>query len=277
MSTPRFTAPPAGTLTRLLRRAHAAGRVLEAVSLLTAASRFTPAFATPADLPSPPRRLLVSEGTALPVLICVPSFLVGSGPHQFVRLATAFQERSRTSALVLPGFDRDGQVPATWGAAVEALSAAVLTAAAGSPYVLMGHSIGGVVAHAVAAHLESLGSRASGVVLVDTIDPSPARHDTSLEWAMGAVLDRDADGLVVTDEGLLAMGAWLRVFEEWRPVDVAAPVLQVSAELPIAPGSPVWSAWDVADAVVRVEADHFSVLEEHAGTAAKLIEAWLPR
>jgi hypothetical protein len=35
-------------------------------------------------------------------------------------------------------------------------------------------------------------------------------------------------------------------------------------------------AWDVADTVVSVTADHFSILDEHAPMTAKLIEAWLP-
>ncbi|HEX2132319.1 MAG TPA: alpha/beta fold hydrolase [Actinophytocola sp.] len=254
------------TLTRLLRHAHETGRLLDAIPMLATGSRFLP---TSRSEP-PPRAVLVSDGDARPQLVCVPSFLAGSGPHQFVRLATAFARRARTSALVLPGFDRDGRVPATWTAALDALAAAVRASLGGAPYVLVGHSIGGVVAHTLASHLERQGYPTAGVVMVDTLEPDSARRDAMLEWALGSVLDRDPDGLAVTDDTLLAMGAYLRLFPDWRPVRPSVPVLQVAAT-----DSP-WPAWDVADTVTPVAADHFSVLEEQAATTAKAIETWLP-
>ncbi|MCT2583670.1 alpha/beta fold hydrolase [Actinophytocola gossypii] len=262
-----ITTSPA-PLTRLLRRANDAGQLLDALPMLTIGSRFLPAFRSPGELPGPPRGVLVSDGHARPQLICVPSFLGGSGPHQFVRLATAFARRARTSALVLPGFDRDGSVPATWTAALDALASAVRATAGGEPYVLVGHSIGGVVAHTLASHLERQGHPAAGVVLVDTLAPDPARQDAMLEWAMGTVLDRDPNGIAVNDDVLLAMGAYLRIFADWRPAEPSVPVLQVAADSP-------WPPWDVADTVTRVAAGHFSVLEEHAGLTAAAIETWL--
>jgi pimeloyl-ACP methyl ester carboxylesterase len=255
-------------LARLLRRADNAGQLLDALPMLTIGSRFLPTFRSAGELPGPPRGVLVSDGHARPQLICVPSFLAGSGPHQFVRLATAFARRARTSALVLPGFERDGSVPATWTAALDALAAAVRATAGGEPYVLVGHSIGGVVAHSLASHLDGQGHPAAGVVLIDTLEPDPARQDAMLEWAMGSVLGRDPEGIAVNDDALLAMGAYLRIFEDWRLADPRVPVLQVAAESP-------WPAWGVADTVVSVAANHFSVLEEHAGLAATAIETWL--
>ena len=260
-----------GSLTRLLRQAHDAGRLPDALPMLTTGSRFIPAFRSATELTGPPRRVLVSEGNARPQLIYVPSFLAGSGPHQFVRLATAFDRRARTSALVLPGFDRDSPVPATWTAALDALAATVHLVAGGGPYVLVGHSIGGVVAHALAGRMARTGQPAArGVVLIDTFDPSPARQDAMLDWAMGSVLDRDPDGVIVNDDNLLAMGAYLRIFQDWQHTHATVPVLQVSAS-----ASP-WPAWQVADTVTPVAADHFSVLEEHAGVTAEAIERWLP-
>ena len=61
------------------------------------------------------------------------------------------------SALTLPGFD--GPIAATWPAMVDALADATLRAAGGSPFVLVGYSIGGVLAQAVAASLQAAGIR----------------------------------------------------------------------------------------------------------------------
>lgn len=268
-----FTAAPPGTMTTLLRRAHGSRRLAEAVPVLQAASRFLPSFHSADDLPVPPRRVLVSDGDATPALVFVPSFLAGSGPHQFARLAAAFEQRPRAAALVLPGFDRDASVPATWEAALDALALAVRTTDA--PYVLVGHSIGGVVAHALAQRLEDSGSAAAGVVLIDTLDPDPDLRGVMLDWALGSVLDRDGEGMAVNDANLLAMGAYLRILEDRSPVEGRTPTLQVRAELPHGRAE-VWPAWDVADSVVSLPADHFSVLEEQAAMTAKLIASWLP-
>jgi thioesterase domain-containing protein len=264
MTTPRTAA----TLTRLLMHANETGRLLDAVPLLTNGSRFVPAFQH-AGLTKAPRHVLVSDGLARPQVICVPSFLAGSGAHQFVRLATAFAPRRRVSGVVLPGFDRGSPVPATWDAALEALAMAVRSAAGGEPFVLVGHSIGGVVAWSLAARLAA--NHLAGVVLVDTLVPDSDRQDVMLEWALGSVLDRDPGGLVVTDDSLLAMGAYLRIFQEWQRERPPVPVLQVRAD-----ASP-WPAWNVADTTTPVVGDHFSVLEEHAGMTAKVIEEWLSR
>jgi pimeloyl-ACP methyl ester carboxylesterase len=254
------------TLTRLLRHANENGQLLDAIPLLTTGSRFIPTF--PVELTG--RHVLVSDGHTEPQLICVPSFLAGSGAHQFVRLATAFVPRVRVSALVPPGFDRGAAVPASWAAALDALAAAVRDIADGEPYVLVGHSIGGVVACSLATRLAAT-EPAAGVVLVDTLAPDPARQDTMLEWALANVLDRDPGGLVINDDSLLAMGAYLRIFQECEQDRPAAPVLQVSAT------AGPWPAWDIADTTAAVAADHFSVLEEHAAMTAKVIETWLPR
>jgi polyketide synthase 7 len=260
----------ATSVTRLLRHANETGQLLEAIPLLTTGSRFVPAFRSAAELARPPRHVLISDGHARPRLICVPSFLAGSGAHQFVRLATAFAPRRQVSGLVLPGFDQGSPVPATWDAALDALATAAHEVAGDEPFVLVGHSIGGVVAWSLAARLAAT-DRVAGVVLVDTLAPDPARQDAMLEWALGNVLDRDPSGLVITDESLLAMGAYLRVFQQWQREHPPVPVLQVSAE-----ASP-WPAWDVADTTTPVAADHFSVLEERADLTATAIEAWLAR
>ncbi|HEV3360748.1 MAG TPA: alpha/beta fold hydrolase [Pseudonocardiaceae bacterium] len=272
---PEPVVQPAGTLTNLVRHAHRADALADTIPLLGAASRFRPSFTATRDRGEGPGSLLVAEGTRAPVLVCVPSFLAGSGPHQFARFAAAFTDgpsvrRPRVSALTLPGFD--GPIAATWPAMVDALADATLRAAGGSPFVLVGYSIGGVLAHAVAASLQAAGNPAAGIAMIDTFDPEPAELRAEVfSWAMGQILDRDHELIVINDDNLIAMGSYLRLFDDWRPEPVAAPTLLVEAT----ERGARWPRWSIAQRRVAVPGDHFSLMEQHADLSAIAVQDWL--
>ncbi|WP_432589816.1 alpha/beta fold hydrolase [Streptomyces sp. HD1123-B1] len=268
-----------GTLTVLLRRAHVENAIPEAVPMVMAASRFRPTFSSTAERGGAPGAVLAAEGAASPAVICVPSFLAGSGPHQFARLASEFSPRLRTSALIMPGFGKSPLLPASWTVAIEALSDATVTAAAGEPFFLVGHSVGGLVAQAVAERLERGGHPARGVVMVDTYDIDVrSEREALFVWAMSEILDRDPTGLVVNDNNLMAMGCYLRLYDEWSPGRCGAPTLAVratAADTPLKlPVDPVWKAADTDESVL---ADHFSILEDKAATTARVIGDWFTR
>ncbi|KUJ69191.1 hypothetical protein ACZ90_12635 [Streptomyces albus subsp. albus] len=265
-----------GTFTALLRVAHDRGELADAVPLLTAAAAWRPSFTAAAELAEPPETMLISDGPAEPAVICVPSFLAGSGPHQFARFAAGFTRRRLVRALTLPGLGSSPLLPAGPEAAFEALADAVVRASAGSPALLVGHSIGGALAHAVAARLERRGHPVSGVVLIDTFEPEPAQRSRVFAWAMGSVLDRDHAYVDVNEAGVLAMGGYLRLFEGWAADGLGARSLLLAAkEGPPAAEAGGWSLWRAADTVVPVPGDHFSLLEEHAGHTARMVEEWL--
>ncbi len=267
---PEPVARQAGTLTNLVRHAHRAGALADTIALLGTASRFRPSFTTTRDRGETPGSLLVAEGARTPVLVCVPSFLAGSGPHQFARFAACLTRRPRVSALILPGFD--GPIAASWPIMVDALADATLHAASGSPFVLVGYSIGGVLAHAVAASLQARGNPAAGIAMIDTFDPEPAELRAEVfSWAMGQILDRDHELIVINDDNLIAMGSYLRLFDDWRPEQVSAPTLLVEAT----DGGVRWPRWSVANRVVPVSGDHFSLMEQHADLTAAAVQDWL--
>ncbi|MGV9787389.1 type I polyketide synthase [Streptomyces sp. NPDC003435] len=259
----------------LLRAAHARGELPYAVPRLRQAAAGLPSLAgRPA---SPPRPVLLSDGPAEPAVVCVPSFLAGSGPHQFARFAAGFRHRLRMSALALPGIGADsGPVPGTWGTALDTLADAALATASGAPVLLAGHSIGGALAHAVAARLERDGHEVAGVVLIDTYEPEPGQQSAVFGWAMGHILSGDETSAVVDAAAVLAMGGYLRLFDDWTADPLAAPALLLAAERgPDAPDSGAWRLWQAADTVARVPGDHFSLLEEHAADTARTVEDWL--
>ena len=250
-----------GTITSLLRNAHDRGALAEVVPVLTEASRFRPTHPGRADT------TLISGGSREPTLVCVPSFLAGSGPHMFARVAAALEPRQRVVSLTLPGFGKGAPLPETWDAALDAMAEAVHRAAVGNPVVLVGHSIGGVIAHDLAARVDPL-----GVVMIDTFEVDGTDRAAVFEWAMGLILERDRDSVIVNDDNVLAMGAYLRLFPQRRPRRHTTPSAMIRAER-AAP----WPTWAVADDTVTVPGDHFSVLEDDADACAAALRTWLDR
>ncbi|WP_024804896.1 type I polyketide synthase [Nocardia sp. BMG51109] len=261
------------TLSALVRRADMADDLVGAATMLAAAARYQPTFDTTEGLPHSRFAHLVSEGTE-PVLICVPSFLAGSGPHQFARLATSFAPRPRAFALTLPGFAAATAQPSSWPVAIDALAETIGATCGDAPFVLLGHSIGGVLAHSVTEHLERIGRPPRGLVMIDTFDPEPGGRNDTFSWAMRQILARDPDGVVVTDANLLAMANYLRLFDEWKPASITTPSLAVNAARAVDPTAP-HRHWTASDDEVDIDADHFSILEQHAPHAAAAIERWL--
>jgi hypothetical protein len=109
--------------------------------------------------------------------------------------------------------------------------------------------------------------------MIDTFEPDLAQQASLFEWAMGEILDRDPDGTVVSDDSLIPMGAYLRLINEWEPGSPVAPTLLIKAG-----SQPGWAGarpWSIAETVVTVPADHFSILEGAAALTAGAVQTWL--
>jgi acyl transferase domain-containing protein/thioesterase domain-containing protein len=236
---------PDTPLTTMLTTAHANGNLREVITTLGEATRGFPA--------TDAREVLVADGPEPPTLVCFSSFLAGSGPYQFARLAASFQPRHRVLALTPAS-------PSTWDSTVAALAERVPRSA-----LLVGHSIGGVLAHSVAAALTRAGRPPAGLVLIDTFDPDPGGLPDMFAWAMGAILDR----VVVTEDGVRVMGGFLRVFGERREEHVATRTVLLRAK------GHDWPAWRITPDVRELPGDHFSVMDEHAEQTAQAIQNWL--
>jgi len=92
------------------------------------------------------------------------------------------------------------------------------------------------------------------------------------------MLEREGAYVALSDARLTAMGAYLRLFGEWAPEEIAAPILLVRATEPL-PGfssDREWrSSWSSAHTVADAPGDHFTIMEEHADTTAEAVESWL--
>jgi thioesterase domain-containing protein len=143
--------------------------------------------------------------------------------------------------------------------------------------VLVGYSMGGVLAHSVASLLEDAGAAPTGVVMIDTPSPEDqAATDRVFALVMTEILGRDPDGLI-DDGSWLAMGTYLRLLAEFRPTRIAAPTLLIRAGTPFGPAGEgtAWPVWRIGGDEVEIAADHFALIEDAGAATAEATERWV--
>ncbi|APE34761.1 hypothetical protein BOX37_13310 [Nocardia mangyaensis] len=267
-----------GTLTELVTAAHRRGDLAAAMPLLTASSALAAAAGADQAEIAPPTPQLLARGAGSPTLICIPSFLAGSGPHQFARLARNLGGERQVFGLRLPGMTPGDLLPATWSAAIDALAAAVEPELERNPVALIGYSVGGAIAHAVARRLEDRGTRLVGVAMIDTYSPDDLElNRLVLTDALAQILSRDNELTPVDDHGLVAMGGYVRFYPEREARSIAAPTLNLRASMTLSSfgdTDPV-PDWQHRGPTERIDAHHFSIIEEQATETATSIRRWL--
>ncbi|MGV4988014.1 alpha/beta fold hydrolase [Streptomyces sp. NRAIS4] len=269
------TAEP-GSFAGLYHQAAAAGKVGDFVELLGVAAKLRTTFGSAeeaGELPEPVRLTAHEEG---PVLVCLPTVLATSGPHQYARFAAGLRDRRAVSAVALTGYVDGEPLPADRPAAIEAVTRQVEAAAGERPVVLVGYSSGGLLADGVAARLAAAGRPATAVVLIDTF--VFGRELTTTGAALfEQMFTRLAGSGAVTDARLTAMGGYLRLLTDWEPADSATPVLVARTTEPLAGFARPPAGWAYPHDEVELTGDHFTVLEEHADRTAQAVHEWLEK
>jgi acyl transferase domain-containing protein/surfactin synthase thioesterase subunit/aryl carrier-like protein len=281
----RVTQPQAGdsagetwsTLASLLPRARSPEEQEGFVELITAASRFRPTFDAVTAAEDSPRAVRLASGEGSPSLVLLPSAAAMAGPYEYARFAHGFGGSRAVFAVPLPGFLASEPLPANAEVAAQTQADAILRCDVGSELALVGHSSGGWLAHATASRLEDAGVFPAAVVLLDTYPPG----SDALAWLRTRLIAELAEaerGMVPVDDArLTAMAAYLRIFAEWEPDEIAAPTVLVRASEPTAempPGEPdAWrAAWPLPHTTVDVPGDHFTLMSDHADSAAAAVQ-----
>ncbi|GCE00498.1 type I polyketide synthase [Embleya hyalina] len=274
-------------LAGLVRRACADGQAAVALDILASASRLRPVFDTAAASAHASIGGTRARGGTGPELVWLPSVLPMSGPHEYARLAAHWVGVRTVHVLSQPGFLAGEPLPRDLDALVAAHVAALERRDGSAPFVLCGHSSGGLIAHAVAGRLEALGRPAEGVILLDTSRPDPELLAAALPTILAAPaagLGTDADPGTGTRPGtadpidagptrLTATGAYLRILTARQPEPIGTPTLLLRAERPLAGAAD----WVLPHTRVDVPGDHFSVLDADAGPVVAAVESWLLR
>ncbi|MCL8015541.1 type I polyketide synthase [Streptomyces sp. AS02] len=250
------------TLVTLFREAHERGRLGDAVDLLVTASRLRPAFDEGTSLPAFPEPSGSADG---PVVVCFPSMIAISGPQEYAAFTSALTGHA-VSVPALPGFSRGEELPGSLAALIDAQAQAALDLAGDRGLVLLGRSTGGWIAHAVAQRLVERDAAPQAVVLLDTLACPLDLADLSM---VADQMLAPESSVWMDDDRLIAMGGYLRAFDGWDPTSTGVPTVLLRAEE--RSGTHDRPRWPLADAVVDVPGDHFTMLSEHVGTTAEAV------
>ncbi|MFJ4566100.1 type I polyketide synthase [Streptomyces caelestis] len=254
------------TLVGLFRDAHERHRLGDAVDLLVTASRLRPTLDGSAAPTAFPKAAGPEDG---PVVVCFPSMIAISGPQEYAAFTTALPSRA-VSVPPLPGFAPGEGLPASLTALADAQAQAALDLAGDRGLVLLGRSTGGWIAHAVARRLVERGAAPRAVVLIDTLACPLDLDDLSM---VADQMLAPESSVWMDDHRLIAMGGYLRAFDGWDPEGAGVPTLLVRAQE--RSGTHDRPRWPLADTVVDVPGDHFTMLGEHAATTARAVDEWL--
>lgn len=261
--------------------------VPQGFDLLRAVAALRPVFSSVTELEHPPVGVRLADGPATNRLICISSPMATAGPHQHARLAAPFRGLRSVSSLPTPGFGHGESLPSSVQAATAAFAAGAVETAAGEPFVLLGYSGGGVIAHAVAVHLEQhMGVRPAGLVLIDTyqVDTGDGdQRDLMRQLVMGLVA-KDSEYEMFDSTVLSAMSCYFDLVPQFTVGELRAPVLFVGAEESFLPGAgdsagpdDDWQAkpWDSRQEYRTVPGNHFSLIEGKAADTARVVQEWL--
>jgi thioesterase domain-containing protein/acyl carrier protein len=279
---PKASTVDAGeTLGALFRTACELGKMKEGFELLQNAALLRPTFGSAADLAHRLGSVKLAAGKRTPKLICFSSYVALAGVHQYARFASPFRGDRDVHALPAPGFVKGEALPTSVRAVAEVQADAVLRAAGGEPFVLLGSSSGGMLAHAAAELLEERGTPPLAVVLLDSYLPrADSPLDRFRDELFGGMFDREEVFAPMDAARLSAMSWYFRLMAGWEPAKLAVPLLLVrSSEPPVADARLApeeWQThWDTADTVVDVPGNHFTMVEDHAATTAETVRGWL--
>ncbi|MGW2566257.1 SDR family NAD(P)-dependent oxidoreductase [Streptomyces sp. NPDC001537] len=279
---------PAQTLSSLYRRVCEAGQVVAAMQMLVTASWAVPTFDASESRRHaiPPVRRATGAGAGGPVLV----FFTGTHPTfgtpggEFARFHGCLQGHWDVLEFPHPGIGAGDAVPADRETLALTHAESVLRHVGDRPFVVVGVSTGGAVAHAVTRRLEALGAAPLGQVLLDTYLVNDGNSDKDWLLALPAVIAPRLDGTGFAgdeDAGVAALGAYTRMFLGWDPEPVDTPTLLVRAtrptpEMAASAGPDEWrTSWPLPHTEVDVPGDHFSFMQEHAPTTVAALRAWL--
>ncbi|RKR91915.1 acyl transferase domain-containing protein [Micromonospora pisi] len=272
-----------GPVASLYWRACELGKYDEGSEMLRVAAQLSPMFDESAGLDAAPEPVRLSTGATVPRLLCLPSATPVAGPHEYAKFAGYYRGIRDVAVLPQPGFIEGERLPASMAALASTHAAAALRYAGDEPFVLVGRSAGGWIAHAVATRLEQMGRPPAAVVLIDSYSPT-----LGYGWLNGSItremLDRESKFTLLNDVRLTAMGAYHRLMADWKPSPTSVPTLFLRASEPwsdevleMAGEHDGWQArWDLPHVGLDVPGNHFTLLEEHAEAAAEVVHNWLP-
>ena len=274
---PAHLGVPEHSLGGLYVQAEQAGKIQEVMRLIIGLAAFRPVFSAPSELEYIPDPVPFSQGPTTPGLICLPSFVGRSGVREYVRFAREFRGIRNISVVSEPGFIGGEPLAASVDALVAMHADNIRKSVNDTPFVLGGHSTGGLVAHALATHLESIGMAPAALVVMDTYPLEGEMSEGHWRFISSQIMaDIKQQENVGEDAWLTAMAHYLSLgWSGLKPT--AIPTLMVQATEAMSGFSEDRERWTLSSdvTVVKVPGNHFTMMVEHADTTARAVSEWL--
>ncbi|WP_394849579.1 SDR family NAD(P)-dependent oxidoreductase [Pendulispora brunnea] len=234
------------------------------------------------DYPSEPIPIArAGAASSLPSLFCIAPIVPIPSAVTYARFGTALDGIRNVWAMPHQGFAQGESLPADRAALARATAQSILRTASDKPFAVVGFSAGGWLAHDVVNELENVGASPAALIMIDSyrLNTVPAQMIASFRHSWMKYFPT----LPWTDSEFTAHGWYLRLFMDWAPSKIAAPILLARVTEPVdgmenqtVQGSSDWRAtWDQPHSLVEVPGDHFNVLLEHSNTTARAIHEWL--
>ncbi|WP_157872257.1 alpha/beta fold hydrolase, partial [Streptomyces silaceus] len=278
-------ASPFDSVEALYRQSHALGQAGSVgMDLIQAAGRLRASFGADAvaDHLQDPVRLARGEEEKA-VLVCVPAITATAGPLQYVGLAQQIQGERDVLVLVNPGFGEGESVPATFDAFLDLQVEALRAAVGDRPYVLLGHSAGGLIGHALAMRAERAGFGPAATVVLDAFQAGTQFSAELSRAMMDALFAREhlfGKG-ALSGVRLSAMGHYHTLMDECEIAPTQAPTLFLRPQDPMPNQADAfegdgWRAsWSFPHTLVTTPGDHFTIMEDNISATTGAIRTWL--
>lgn len=262
---------------RLYRQSLEAGEVKLGASLLMSVARLRPMFEDSADAEPIPQPVPLVDPGAGARLVFFNAVAPLNGDLALSVLAQNLPGQLRVSALASPGFRVGEKMPAT-GAALISMHADTVTDLAGdTPFILGGHSSGGIIAYEVAKELIARGRTPRGLVILDTYSYKRLAA-LGLETSfLSAMFVQASATRIAIDAYSLSATRWITsLFRDWEPVPLPVPSLLIRATAPVDADADDWqTSLDCISSAVDVPGNHFSIITNYAESTAQVLGRWL--
>ncbi|WSC96692.1 SDR family NAD(P)-dependent oxidoreductase [Streptomyces sp. NBC_01754] len=267
-----------GILRSLLWEAGREGKLEKFTEFLVEAAGYRPKFEEPDELQAPPKPVFLARGDARVRIVGQCGISAVAGAHEFARFAAPFRGQRDVIALPVPGY-RDGeQLPAGPDAALSWQARTLLETVGDDPFVVVGHSGGGLFAHALAYRLEQMGVVPAGVVLVDSYPLDRPVHEDWMHEFNEGMFEREDLSVPMNDIRLTAQAWYGLMFTAFHAREIQAPTLVVRASEPVGEWhrDEDWRAsWSLPHTAVDVPGNHLTIMREHGETTAMAVGRWL--
>jgi acyl transferase domain-containing protein len=274
-------AGPGETILGLYLSSLGSDRGSAGMDLLRAASRLRPT-SDAAGFHAKISGIHLRRGDGGPAFVCfvAPVAPVFSTAYSF--FAAALPQPRDVWTLRQPGFGAGEALPIGADVVFEVQADAALRCVGDDPFVLLGHSFAGWIAYGVADRLEHLGRPPTAVVMVDTYRQDAVddalRPALLREQARSYALVEERTQLAPLGDQLVAMGGYVRMFEDWRPGRIATPTLLIRAAEPLpgtAPDASRPTSLGFIHDVVEVPGNHFTMMSHHPESLARAAHDWV--